>query len=203
MHAQELNATSHGSKTLGNEWVSYTGYSLPLAGPLPSREFCKEFNSSVGEKNYKRHIYEWQEYVQFCLLADGTVLHDETNALVEDRQTIERIHGLRAEDREIVRARVAYAEGLAESLYNGDARALVAIRCAIAYCPGDIEPEVVGGIDFYAVGRNASHNFFMGLRNDGDKVACFRGSYTYDDNGSPEPLDYSEVREFQGYYGHH
>ncbi len=201
MHAREYNMTCTGAKTIGEDWVSYIGFSLPLAGPLPSREICDAHNASVGEKNYRLHIYEWQQYVKFCLLPDGTVLADDDNSVVEDKQTIGKIHAMRAEDRQIAAARRSHASLLAETRYNGDERAETAMSCAIAYDPQDQSPWVRDGIDFYEVGHNSTHSFYMGLRKNADgSISCFSASYYSEEEDS---FEWREVTEFRGYYGHH
>jgi hypothetical protein len=201
MHAREYNMTSTGCKTIGEGWVSYIGLHLPLAGPLPSREVCDAHNASVGEKNYKLHIYEWRDYGRFCLLQDGTVLLDSDNSVIEDEQTISKIHAMRAEDRQIAEARRAHAIALAETRYNGDERAVQAMGCAVAYDPQDQSPWVREGIDFYEVGHNSTHSFYMGLRkNDDGTISTFSASYYSEEKDS---FEWREVTEFRGYYGHH
>jgi hypothetical protein len=89
--------------------------------------------------------------------------------------------------------------------------ALQLFSTAIWYCGGDPGEgwERNEGVQFWQVGRNASHSFYMGVRRDAEAVRFFRGSYDPDQANCPregtEPEDaweQSEVKVFKGYYGH-
>jgi hypothetical protein len=209
LHARQLNASCYGSKSdpdAPGDYIEYTGYSVPVTGPLPSREICDRFNAEKGEDNWKEHIYSWRDYVKYNLLQDGTVFLDsgrgseEKDRVIEDPTTIALIHAMRDEDTEIARARICLADDVANARYNGDQNAFIALRAAISYCPGDPTSFSKDGIDFYSVGRNASHSFYMGLRkNDDGTISLFSGADAYDD-----PFSYREKETWAGgYYGHH
>ena len=58
-------------------------------------------------------------------------------------------------------------------------------------------PTLVEGIEFYSVGHNASHNFYIGYK-DGQK---WRLSYCLADDEDAQHL--TKVDHFDGYYGHY
>lgn len=213
LHARELNITSYGTALIDDAYVNYQSYALPLVGPIPSREICDEHNARLGSENWREHIYPWQQYARYRLLEDGTLLTEDENSqeniTVTDEQTVQQILQMQQEDRETLAARDEYARQVAEKHFAGDKRAVVALRCAIEYYPGEDLPgepdDENGGIHFYSVGRNASHSFYMGLRlNSDNTVSCFSASEGPDPDEYPEDkFSYREVEEFRGYYGHH
>ena len=66
------------------------------------------------------------------------------------------------------------------------------------------EPSVVEGIEFWVVGRNASHEFYAGVGSDGRLYHRSFGETDY--NRKTGEISYGEdvreVKDFSGYYGH-
>ena len=199
LHTQDLNASCEGFKILDGSHKSYVGYSLPEIGPLPSREFCMNLNESLGFENWQEHLSWWRGYTAYNLLDDGSVITDKGDKPVTDEAVIAQIHAMRDQDIAITAARRAFVKETVAERYNSNKEAALAILMSVAYehkCP---EPaKVIDGIDFWPVGRNASHAFYMGLRKENDgSVSLFSGSYE-------EEFEFSPRETFSGgYYGHH
>jgi len=184
--------------------VSYTGFSVKIPGPLPSYEFCKAHNERVGRENWEAHVSPYQDYARYMLTADGRVLfyadgiNEDRHELVKDERTIELIRGLYQEDIAIEAKRREHALKIAQDKYCSSPEAVGALSCAIDYAPYWFDPMVKDGIDFYEVGHNATHSFYMGIRKDGETVSLYSAS-AYEGE-----FEYRAVETFSGgYYGHH
>lgn len=66
-------------------------------------------------------------------------------------------------------------------------------------------PMVCRGVEFYQVGQNASHDFFVGADADGRKFIRAVGEEACDENGDPIVVEHVyEVVTFDGHYlGHY
>jgi hypothetical protein len=151
-------------------------------------------------------LQEDESYRRFILTEDGRVFEDSSSGkvVVSDSAVVSSIEMLRDQDRETQDARNALARELAGK-HGGSALALTLFASAIWYSGGDPGEGWVReeGVSFWEVGRNASHNFFMGLRKDEDRVRFFRGSLEPGwDEENKDVWDQREVSEFSGYYGH-
>jgi len=84
---------------------------------------------------------------------------------VTDPKVIARVLALQAEDAAIDAARDAMAQSLADRLHDGNALAVTMFRSHLEF-EGSLElfPVEHEGISFYQVGRNASHEFYLGLK---------------------------------------
>ncbi len=122
--------------------------------------------------------------------------------LVTDQTIIDQIKAMHAEDQTIDAKRDAIAKDLAEKLHGGDERAEYMIRLHLEF-EDSLEPSPTErkGILFFPVGRNATHEFYFGMK-DGKSFRCSVGP-CWDDNGE-EGLDIlvSEVKDWSGYCGH-
>ncbi|MDF1497366.1 MAG: hypothetical protein P1P90_04885 [Patescibacteria group bacterium] len=134
LHAKEFNCLGHSSKFKDN-----------MATVISGRIFSK-----------------WDE--EYLILDGGrNRVYDELRdeILAEDDPRVAEIIELAEEDIEISEARDVYTRELAE----GDEVLAYILRCALDYGRGQIEdPEVQDGITLYKVGRNASHEFFLGFK---------------------------------------
>jgi len=196
----ELNACSEGWINI-NGGLNTTGYALEISGPLPSREFCEEYNAAVGEENWKQHIVSWRQYFKVHLGENG-VLYNDALEPFECNRTMAKVIALAEEDKIIKELRKNLAVELAAEHFKGSPLAIQMFATAIWYgsiCESGEEPCMeVNGIRFWQVGRNASHEFFMGMKNTVEGVSCFSGSEAYE-----EPFSYREKESWAGgYYGH-
>ena len=205
MHERQTNATCYGCSESNGSLVSYTGYSIPMTGPIMDRDTAIAYNDALGEDRWQEHQNWWRGSTRYLLLENGTVLLDSVERgsdgrlEVADKQIIARIVAMRDEDIAIDKARRAFAAQVAEDLYSSDPSAETAIRLTLEY-RSRATPTVTDGIDFYVVGRNSSHEFYMGLRKeDNGSISLFSGYYEHE-----EGFGYSARETFDGgYYGHH
>ncbi|MBT5503780.1 hypothetical protein HOK15_06220 [Candidatus Falkowbacteria bacterium] len=124
--------------------------------------------------------------------------------LVTDQAIIDQMKAMYADDQIVDAKRDATAKDFAEKLHGGDERAESMIRMHLEF-EDSLEPysmEREGGM-FYQVGRNASHQFYFGMKEgQAYRYACGEG---WEDEDTGEwNLDESQypVDNWDGYCGH-
>ena len=119
----------------------------------------------------------------------------ESKKIVTDRTIIEKIRDEIEKNEAIKEARVIRAEELSQ----GDGLLERVLLDNMYYKNGDADsdPLILEGINFYQVGRNASHEFYMGTK-DGKKYICNI------EPGETDKVYMEEVENWEGrYYGHY
>ncbi|MEK7158924.1 MAG: hypothetical protein AAB575_00420 [Patescibacteria group bacterium] len=97
--------------------------------------------------------------------------------------------------------------------YRGDPAAEEMIACHLAYLAlhhvleiyidKELSPTMKGGIAFFQVGRNATHDFYMGMK-DGKRYGLYIGPGDCDENGrETTDVRITEVSDWKGYWGHY
>ncbi len=163
------------------------------------------WNSSIGgdgkilEINDKRYIY-----VAEC---DHVYSYGDDYPRVMDKQILEEARHQFHADLLIDHARIEAAVALANKLEDGDSKELANVIYAhMEYTDGTICPVRKNGMLFFKAGRNASHDFFLGIK-DGQKYLYAMGDSFRPDPNDPEgPTDgaseYVEEVDEWGYIGH-
>lgn len=143
----------------------------------------------------------------YVVAEDGnTYLYDREKSvllLVTDESIKSKIEAMCKEDVEVSNARCDVADVL-----GGDSEILKGIiRLHLEYTGGSVDPVEKQGVTFYQVGRNASHEFYIGVKDGKKYVYTIGEDYTYFDADDPsnDKIGYKEdVYEVEkwGYLGH-
>jgi hypothetical protein len=160
------------------------------------------FISSKGVRGpFLYYDFDGKEYLKN---QDGVFVYDsERNPIpCEEPNVLASIEKLEADDQRIADARFQIAKDYAE----GDPVLEEILKIHLEFTSGNIEPIAHGGILFFQVGRNASHEFYAGTR-DGKRYVLAGGEKSeYDENGdtisSEHQYSLREVGENWGYIGH-
>jgi len=205
---KSMNTCSSMGLELGGERMYGNGYVIERHGPRPSYEKCDELNDAAGidKEDWKnlRYPSTGMDPDRYVLLEDGRVFTDPQDGgdrtLVEASDVVAEVKRQHEEDRAIVRARLCLADDLAKE-WGGSQMAFTLFQTAIWYNQGDPGEGSVkeNDVRFWTVGRNSSHNFYMGMKKVGENVEFFRASF---EPGYPDDWRQSPVTEFAGYYGH-
>jgi hypothetical protein len=152
---------------------------------------------------------EQYDYRQLALGEDGTVFESDEDGWdwvpCEDAELIARVKRLAAEDAEVL----AQRDAIAKQQADGDPLLEAVIRQHLWFTDGWLdEPHALvpdghtDSVDFYMVGRNASHQFSVGTK-DGRRFTYSAGESCEEDEDGIPGLDEScrEVEEW-GYIGH-
>src|SRR3989339_405386 len=150
--------------------------------PLERRGYFSASRTATGEDIVGTlYSLENKEYV----LTDGpegrlVIFHDIGNGefpVVVDQNIIEQVLQMDRKDHSIFEARKAYAKEMA----NGDLVLEEVLIGHMDFNNGHIsKPEVQEGINFYQLGRNASHDFYAGTK-DGKKYVYTFGEISWDE----------------------
>jgi hypothetical protein len=115
-----------------------------------------------------------------------------------DKDIVAEIREQKAKDLFILQAR----DWLVIEMSEGDEILEGIYKMHIRYNSGEIDdPDIYQGVPFWPVGRNASHEFYLGVSN-GQRYRMSEG-YEYDDAGIGGNVRSSRpVEDFHGYMGH-
>lgn len=169
LYSDELNSSGHSSLSLENgDHLSGTCYTID------------EMTYLVAED--EKH--------------EGKIYDMNKDVFVEDPSIINKVKNLSEKDASIKEARKQRAEQLA----GGDEDLEHVYYWNMEYSNGDVDkkPLKKDEIDFYQVGRNASHDFFVGVK-DGKKyrLSFMSGEFNEDS------LQKEEINDWEGYFGHY
>jgi hypothetical protein len=158
-------------------------------------------------------VGEYPENKEYRLLENGQVFEGDSFDPVEvtDPSVMAMVKGLAEADRQIDAARRARAKQLAKQLHGGDPRAEDMFLWHMEFRNGDVAPTPLtrNGVNFYQVGRNASHSFFLGMKNG----KCFHRSFTFwleedmygqlvlDEDGAPKEVEEEHIRQVHSWRG--
>lgn len=218
---RDLHQVSDSMFLFEGDYVTAEGYSIPRYGPQPTYAKCDELNEGVpqlleggvhGESHRVNPAYRYPstglESIR-VYWSDGVVFEEvgHEKVVVSDPWVIEKVESFRREDRETLKAREDLARELA-SEWDDLPMALTLFRTAIWFARGNPGEAYVKGenVSFWQAGRNASHEFYMGMRRDEDGIRFFKGYYECpweDREGNQQGgWDHHEVEVFGGYFGH-
>lgn len=144
----------------------------------------------VGEDSYE------DRYVVDTRSGRPVVFHDKTGEIVERREIIAAIKAQIEEDKKIKHARGKVAKILSDN----DPTLAEILRWHLEYTGGKIKnPIQKEGVDFYQVGRNASHSFYAGVKDNN----AYKMSVCYDyDHETGKDLSEEHIREVTGDWGY-
>lgn len=210
---RQTNAVSSCMFSHEGGYLEGTGYVIVRQGPQPTYAMCDVLNEAAGiaEDDWQNRRYPstGMESLKFILVKDGRLFREEGSerVLEECEETRAEILRQRAEDVETQRARLCLADDLAKE-WGGSQEAFVLFQSAIWFDGGDPGEgwEREEGATFWQVGRNASHSFHMGLRQDEDGLKLFKGWYEPEwldrDGNTCGGWEQKQVERFEGYFGH-
>lgn len=141
----------------------------------------------------------------FVCNKDDHHYHTHHYTPVQDSQIISAIRNLELEDFQIRQARQVEAHRLAAEM--GEALLATPIFYNMFFNDGAPDKptffqEQAPGIPFFQVGRNSSHQFYMGAK-DGQRYRVSTGyDYTPED-GEIFCVNLSKTDDWSGYWGHH
>lgn len=164
----------------------------------------RSYNQSgyIGSDKFSGVLFYIDDHEYAADTAGGElVVYDcETRDLVKDEKIVASIKTKLEEDQHISHARGEVAVILSD---NNPVLAEI-LRMHLEYSNGKIgHPFTKDGIDFYEVGHNATHHFYLGIK-DG-KVYKLSTYYDYDPE-THEHISEEHVREVSGdlgYIGHY
>jgi hypothetical protein len=187
----ELGNLGIDATTIKGATMEMTGIYVPVKTvKLPLYEDLK---SSLGEDRAYDEYHKTSK--DYSLLPTGVVLVRASFSdpqLVTDPAIIDQVHRVVGLAATVGQAR----DILAERHSGNDPIFRRLLRWHIWYNDGYIgEPQVIEGVPFWPVGRNASCSFFAGYLN-GQR---YRYSWCEGDEGEPHA---TPVDEWAGYYGH-
>lgn len=191
--------------TSGQVVFGQTDYALTKELAARHPNWCSqcEIPESDGYTRYTKFEFEDQYYY---VSGAGEVFIENNLVMskVEDPCVVLEVLKLVEEDKTITEAR----DRMAELLSKGDEKLTAILRWHTEFNSGHIDtcPTVKAGIAFYQVGRNASHEFYLGVK-DGKVYGCSVGEGCYDNETGQYELDESEPYEVDlnnpGYMGHY
>lgn len=141
---------------------------------LPLHEQKYHYAGFVGAQDSN---HQWFDGVEYLVSGEKYVLVEDTQLglpprifkrdlkefgfiLVEDPKILEAVLAFSRHDSEVQGARHKRANQLAE----GDPILSRVLATHMEYSDGKVEPHEEDGIVFYQVGRNASHEFYLGMK---------------------------------------
>jgi hypothetical protein len=181
-----------------DEQIRWTDASRPR--PIVGHSTVWSQNGAQGD--YICFAFDNQEYHKN---ETGIFVRDSNGELVrcDDSNVRSSIEKLESEEKKVLEARDQLAKDYAE----GDPILQEILRIHLEFNDGQIRPLVHEGILFFQVGRNASHEFYVGLKDGKRFVLSSWGEEDIDENG--ETTSYQtchSLREIQGedwgYLGH-
>ena len=189
LYAKKMNScfTSGWTHNDTDEWYESIGFNL---GSGTSRD---EFQIVVTPGKLFGHVFKRDS---------------ETRDRVEvtDPDQIAKVRALYDEDLAIQSSRHERAKTLAEQLHAGNPQAVEMFKAHLDFNDGDVDsdPLEYNGVVFYQVGRNASHQFFFGMK-DGQAYRYSCGEGWEDEETGKWELEelFDPVDDFSGYCGHY
>jgi len=137
------------------------------------------------------------------LSPDGRAMHEPANkpVVLTDQDLIRQAIAMAESDRKIEAAR----DRAASKLAKGTALLQTVIRWHMEYTGGKVsDPYVVDDVEFFQVGRNSSHSFYIGT-SDGKRFVLACGEDGWDEE-LDQPTFSESVREVESwrqcYLGH-
>jgi len=119
----------------------------------------------------------------------------------QDEELYQKVLAMEQHDYDVAKARDKYAVELAK----GDEVLVLVYRYALEYGNGQIEdPMERDGVTLYKVGRNASHDFYLGSKDGKLYKAAMCGEWNEKEEYIEDWSDPREVESLQGeYLGHY
>lgn len=211
IYAASKGHTHDGEKIIDLEEFGYTGDTEILeAFPVLRREPSKDkaahhYNcaGSMWSENLSGDLYRLN-HEEYVVSGNGSVYQKEDMETVVTDPVV--LLSIKAQIEEDIKIRAA-RDALATREAQGDPKLLLVLMWHLEFNGGRItlEPLEKDGIKFYQVGRNASHQFCLGVQDGKMYKYATDGGYWNEETGEYVPDD-SEVYEVEsnnvGYVGH-